>query len=350
MMLELLVMNSSYVAFTMAEVGIAISADYFPINDIINMASFIDQLGFAQVSVPEMWGHDVVTLLALLAHLTKKPRIAAGIFNMFSRTPALVAQTAATLDELSNGRFVLGLGLSGPIVVEKWHGVPFKKPLKRTKEFVDIVRTILRGDRLHYESEFFGTLEGFKLSMNPPRQSVPIHIASLGPKNIELTARIADGWIPVMMPIEAFKEEVKKVKSILQAEKKDSESFAITPFVLAAVGRDEETRQLLRNHLAYYFGGMGDFYNNMLRRIGHDEEADKIKKYWAEGNRKAAAAVISDDLLNEICVNGDEEESRAQLQRFFDAGATCPLLSLPFKSQAQHVLATYQALAPMKLE
>ncbi len=334
----------------MKEVGIVISADYFPINDIINTISYIDQLGFAQVSVPEMWGHDAVTLLALLAHLTKKPRIASGILNMFSRTPALVAQTTATLDELSGGRFVLGLGLSGPIVVEKWHGVPFKKPLKRTREFVDIVRMILKGERLNYDSEFFGRLENFKLAMNPPRQHVPIHIASLGPKNIELTAHIADGWIPVMMPIESFKEEVKRIKSILQASRRDPESFAITPFVLAAVGRDEETRQLLRGHLAYYFGGMGDYYNNMLRRIGYEEEADKIKKYWADGDRKAAATVISDDLLNEICVNGDEEESRAQLQRFFEAGATCPLLSLPFKSQARHVLATYQALAPINLE
>ncbi len=334
----------------MKEVGIVVSADYFPINDIINMASFIDQLGFSQVSVPEMWGHDAVTLLALLGHLTKKPRLASGIFNMYSRTPALVAQTTATLDELSGGRFILGLGLSGPIVVEKWHGIPFKKPLKRTKEFVDIVRMILRGDRLNYESEFFGKLENFKLAMIPPQRNVPIHIASLGPKNVELTARIADGWIPVMMPIESFAKEVQKVKSILKKEGRDVDSFAITPFVLAAVGRDEETRQLLRNHLAYYFGGMGDFYNNMLRRIGYVDEADKIKKFWNQGDRKAAAAVITDDLLNEICVNGDEEEARAQLQRFHDAGATCPLLSLPFKSQARHVLVTYQALAPVNLE
>ncbi len=334
----------------MSEIGIVISADYFPVNEIINLASFIDQLGFSQVSVPEMWGHDAVTLLSLLCHLTKKPRIASGIFNMFSRTPALVAQTSASLDELSNGRFVLGLGLSGPIVVEKWYGVPFKKPLKRTKEFVEIVRMILRGDRLEYDSEFFGRLENFKLAMKPPRKKIPIHIASLGPKNVELTARIADGWIPVMMPIESFKQEVLKVKKILKSEGRDPDSFAITPFVLSAVGRDEETKQLLRNHLAYYFGGMGDFYNNMLRRIGYEDEAGKIKEFWSKGDRRAAANVIGDDLLNEICVNGDEEESRAQLQRFFEAGATCPLLSLPFKSQTKHVLATYQALAPINFE
>ncbi|RMG30562.1 MAG: LLM class flavin-dependent oxidoreductase [Methanobacteriota archaeon] len=330
-------------------VGLTVSADYIPVNKILEMAPLVEKMGYSQVSVPEIWGHDAVTLLANLATRTQKMILSSGILNMYSRTPGVMAMTAASLDELSNGRFTLGLGLSGPAVVENFHGKKFEKPLTHTKDFISMVRMLLSGKRMDYSSETLGKVKGFKLSMKLTRTDLPIHLAALGPKNVKLTARIADGWIPVIMPLEAFQQEVEKIHGYLNEYGRDKGSFEITPFVLCAVSEDETAMDYLRGHLAYYFGGMGTFYNNMLKRVGFEDEARQIMLRWKNGDRKGAAAAVTDGLLEQTCVFGTPKEARNKMMKIINAGGTRPLVSLPFGSPENIVMDTLQSLAPNSL-
>lgn len=315
-------------------------------EQIISLSPLIDKMGYAQVSVPEIWGHDAITLLSALALKTERVRLATGIINLFSRSAALIAMTAASIDELSQGRFILGLGLSGPRVIERWHGISFSNPLTRTREYIQIIRKILSRKRLDDETKTIGDLKGFSLSFKPIRDYIPIHLASLGPKNVRLTAEIADGWIPVLMPLNGFMEQVSQMKRYLEQKGRNADSFSITPFVLTAVGTDPRIEFLLRGHAAYYFGGMGDFYNNMLQRMGFEEEAKTIKKLWLEGKRNEAAQAIPQELLDETTVRGTREECLEKLTKIEKAGATCPLITLPFGSDITLARTTIEALAP----
>lgn len=328
------------------ELGIVLSADYFPVKTVIEVAPMVDQLGYHQVSVPEIWGHDAFSLLSVLAHQTTHTRLATGIVNIFSRSPGTMSMTAASIDELSDGRFILGLGLSGPKVIEDWHGIHFKKPLQRTRDYVELVRMMLGRKRINFESEELGSFKDFKISIRNIRPDIPIHIASIGPKNVQLTAEIADGWIPVIMPLHAFEQEMAKVHSILDELGKNRSSFAITPFVPTLVGTDSATVNTLKGHLAYYFGGMGTFYNNMLARFGYELEAMKIKDEWKKGNPAGAAAAVTDEILDAIAIHGSADQAIEQLNKFYKAGATCPLLFLPFRSTWEQAMTTYQTLAP----
>lgn len=166
---------------------------------------------------------------------------------------------------------------------------------------------------------------------------------------MELTAELADGWIPVIMPLEAFKLEVGKIKGHLKKYNKSIDNFEITPFVLALIGDEPEKIALIKGHLAYYFGGMGTFYNNMLKRMGFVEEADSVMDLWKRGKIAEAANSISDEILAKICIYGPKEEAQERLINFIKAGATTPLLSLPFKSKLEHAMETFQALAPANL-
>jgi F420-dependent oxidoreductase-like protein len=330
----------------MNEVGIVLSSDYFPSEKMIELAPMIDQLGYAQISVPEIWGHDAFSLLSILAYRTKRPRLATGIVNIFSRSPATMAMTAASIDELSNGRFILGLGVSGPKVIEDWHGIPFQKPLTRTREYIEVLRAIFAKQRLNKKTSQLGTFSDFRISIKEVRPDLPIHIASLGPKNIQLTAEMADGWIPVIMPLDSFDQQVAEFKRYVESAQRSPDHISITPFVPTLVGSSEEVVQTLKGHLAYYFGGMGDFYNNMLARFGFEQEAEEIKTRWNSGDIRGASQVIHEELLDAIAIHGSPDHALEQLVRFRKAGATCPLLMLPFRSTLEQAMTTYQTLAP----
>ncbi len=335
---------------TNPSVGVVVGADYLPAKALLQYAPQIEALGYSQISVPEIWGHDSISLLANLAYITKSARLSTGILNMYSRTPGVVGMTAVSLDELSGGRFTVGLGLSGPKVIEGFHGRKFTKPLQHTRDFVTMLRLLLSGQRLDYQSDTLGLVKGFKLSVNPVRENQPIHIASLGPKNVKLTTEIADGWIPVIMPLNAFKEEVQTVYKHLDEFNKPRDSFQITPFVLAGIGSDPKTKLLLQGHLAYYFGGMGTFYNNMLKRIGYEEEAEDIRLKWLNGDRQGAALSVTDEILNQTCLMGSKNDAIEQLVRIMKAGATTPLVTVPFGSTVEMAVQTFTALAPNGIE
>ena len=209
-----------------------------------------------------------------------------------------MSMTAASIDELSGGRFTLGLGVSGPNVINYWHGMSFDKPLTRTREYVEVVRAMLNRERMNHETSQLGTIKDFKISIRDIRPNIPIHIAALGPKNMELTTEIANGWIPVIMPLKNFTEEVNNIHQHLEKLGRSKNDFAITPFIPTMVGTDPQAIETLKGHMAYYFGGMGEFYNNMLARFGFEDEARLIKQRWVKNDVSGARDVISEELLD----------------------------------------------------
>lgn len=331
------------------QVGVAISPDYYHINSLIEFAPQIDALGYHQISVPEIWGRDAVSFIAALAVKTKHIKLATGIISMFSRTPALVGMTAGTLDEISGGRFVLGLGLSGPIVINNWHGLNYKKPLKRTEEFVGILRAIFNKDRVNFETSELGTLKGFRISNKNIRSDIPIHIAAIGPKNVELTAKIADGWIPIFMPVEMFRSEINKVREKVESVGKDFHKFEITPFIPTLIGTEKQQIETLKGHMGYYFGGMGTFYNNLLRRMGFEEEAENIMIHYKSGNVLEGNRSVTDEIVSTLCISGSKDEAIEKLFQFRKAGITCPIIAPPFGSKFEDVKLTLETLAPYNL-
>ncbi|MGB2691684.1 MAG: LLM class flavin-dependent oxidoreductase, partial [Thermodesulfobacteriota bacterium] len=181
-------------------------------EEFIEIAQLAEDLGYDSIWVPEMWGRDAFSIIGLLAAHTKKIKLATGIIPIFSRSPAVIAQTIATLDEISDGRMMLGLGTSGPIVIENWHGMAYEKPLQRTREYVEIIKMILNSERVNYEGEIF-KLKNFRLQFKPVRKNIPIFIAAMGSKNIQLTGEVADGWIPFLVPPEHLEIGMKELLS-----------------------------------------------------------------------------------------------------------------------------------------
>ncbi|MHA2099377.1 MAG: LLM class flavin-dependent oxidoreductase [Candidatus Kariarchaeaceae archaeon] len=331
------------------KVGVALSPDYYPVGHLLEYTPLLDKLGYYQISVPEIWGRDAISFLAAVAVKTKKVKLATGIISMFSRTPALVGMTAGTLDEMSNGRFVLGLGLSGPIVIENWHGLKYRKPLKRTEEFVKILRSIFNKERVNYDTSELGTLKGFRISNKNIRNNIPIHIASIGPKNVELTAEIADGWIPIFMPPDMFRSEIDKVRGMLEKHGRSFAEFEITPFIPSLIGNDNHIKDTLKAHLGYYFGGMGTFYNNLLKRMGFEDEAIEIMDLYQKGDVLNGNRAVSDDIVNALCITGSKEEAIEKLYEFHKIGISCPILAPPFRSRFDDVRITLETLAPQNI-
>jgi F420-dependent oxidoreductase-like protein len=289
--------------------------------------------------------------MAALAVKTERIKIGAGILNVFSRSPALLAQSAGALDMLSNGRFILGLGTSGPQVVQGWHGIPFEKPLQRTREVVEIVRMALRRERLLYDGETVKLDMGLKLINHPVRSDIPIIIASLGPKNLEMTGEIADGWMPTLFDpgkIDVFRPHLE---AGLAKSGRTFDALEITPAVPVVLYDDLELcRQMIRPYVALYIGGMGsrerNFYNQLAQRYGYVQEAKLIQDLYLSGDKAGAAAAVPDGLVDATSALGNAEQVQASLQRFADAGVTMPVLGIGALDQESR-LKTLEALAPI---
>ncbi len=315
-------------------------------SELIEVARLAEELGFHSLWVPEMWGRDSFSLLALLAVHTERINLGAGIVSVFSRTPAAIAQTIATLDEISEGRMILGLGTSGPVVIEDWHGMKFEKPLQRTREYIEIIRKILSGDKVNYNGEIF-RLKNFRLQFTPQRKDVPIYIASIGPKNIYLTGELADGWIPFLIPKEYFKDAKKELLAGARATGRDVGQVMVCPYIPTCVSRDADlSKRVVQEHIAYYVGGMGTFYHNVISRYGFRDEADRIVGAWKMGNKTQAIQSVSDCMIDSVAIVGKAGEGGKKLQEFRHAGADLPILIFPPKASRDMVKETIIELAP----
>ncbi len=283
----------------------------------------------------ESWGYELFTSMGDLVRVTNRIKIGAGIANIFSRTPALIASTVATLDERSGGRIILGLGPSGANVVEHWHGVPFQKPVRRTREYVEIIRMILRGEKLVYHGEMFDLERGFKLRFAPPRPDLPIYIAAMGPKNVVQSGEIADGVLPVYWPGNKWGELRQQLDEGAALAGCPPHSAAIAPYLTCAIideKMDEEQVAAIRfaaaSPLAYYIGRMGVYYAQMLTRNGFGDEVQAVQEAWKQG-MKSAIEAVSPELFKATTLMGTPGEIVAKLDQWVAAGVDEPLVSIP---------------------
>ncbi|MEU8844344.1 LLM class F420-dependent oxidoreductase [Streptomyces roseus] len=300
-------------------------------------AAALESAGLDAVWVAEAWGFDSPTIMGYLAARTERMKIGSAILNVYSRTPALVAQTAAGLDALSGGRALLGLGASGPQVVEGWHGKPYDKPIGRTRETVELCRRIWRRETIDHHGitdmplppeRGTGLGKPLKILTRPVRDAVPVYIASLGPANVRMTAEIADGWLPTLF----LPEKAHAVWGSALAEGTALRSPELGPLRtvaggLLAIGEDAAAaRDLARPQIALYVGGMGavgkNFYNDLAVAYGYGEEARKIQELYLSGRKRDAAAAVPDEFCELMTLCGPEGYVRERVEAFREAGVT----------------------------
>lgn len=306
-------------------------------DDLTYFSKLAEDLGYHSIWVPEMWGRDSFSLISHMASVTEKIKLATGIISVYSRSPALIAQSAATMDEYCGGRLILGLGISSVYLNEYWHGAKFERPIRRTLECVEIIRTILAGKRVDYDGEIF-RLRNFRLLFEPFRSEIPIYIASMGPKNIELTSRVADGWIPYLCPVSLINEKKEMFAS-------GGREITVAPFLPAMVSDERsESREIVREFVALYVCSMGDYYHKLVSSYGFGEEADRAKKLW-RNNKAEAIKSISDELIDLVSVSGFPDEARERLGAFAE-NSDLPILMFPYNASREQTAFAMKALAP----
>ncbi|MFI5040704.1 MAG: LLM class F420-dependent oxidoreductase [Acidimicrobiales bacterium] len=298
----------------------------------------LERAGLDIVWVAEAYSFDAPSLMGYLAARTERIQIGSAILPIYTRTPTLLAMTAAGIDALSDGRCILGLGASGPQVIEGFHGVVYDAPLGRTREIVDICRQVWRREKVVHEGPHYqvplpadrgtGLGKPLKLINHPVRSSIPIYIASLGPKNVELTAEVADGWLPLFFvpekANEVFGESLAKGAANRSS---DLGPLEVVAGGLVAIGDDvEHLRDLMRPTVALYVGGMGargqNFYNALARRYGYEAEAELIQDLYLDGKKDEAAAAVPAEFLERMSLVGPAGYVRDRLAAFSEAGVT----------------------------
>jgi alkanesulfonate monooxygenase SsuD/methylene tetrahydromethanopterin reductase-like flavin-dependent oxidoreductase (luciferase family) len=287
----------------------------------IERAKIADAAGIHSIWVAEAWGRDAFTLLTLLAEHTRKTQLATSIVNIYSRTPAALAQHFGTLDELSNGRMIIGLGTSGPQVIEHFHGIPFNPPLTRMKEYVEIINMIIAGTPLNFEGKLFKLQRGFTMRFETPRKHIPIWIASLNKKSVEFTARKADGWLPVMIPVNSLKKAIADFRAIVKDGGREPRAVAVkSPGTVTVAANVDRAIAGHAANVAFYAARMGTFYSEQLTRFGFGDEVQKIKQAWDSGGSKAGTAALSPKLLGELGYIGGIEGAIERLKLQEEAG------------------------------
>lgn len=305
----------------------------------------------------EAYGADVPTVLSWVGAQTSNLDLGAGVFQIPGRTPALTAMTAASLQNLSNGRFRLGLGVSGPQVSEGWHGVPFAKPLGRTREYVSIVRSALARETVAHDGEHFvlplpdGQGKALRLNVVPHPTEVPIYLAAVGPKNLELAGEIADGWLAVFFSPEYAGDLIASIERGRAKSDRQDRLFEIDPTVPVAVGDDVQAcADLIRPYAALYVGGMGsrtqNFYNQLARRMGYEKEAAQVQELYLAKQWRDAAAAVPFEFIDETSLIGPPERIRERVERYREARVTT-LTAAPWGRDLGQRLAAVDAIASL---
>jgi F420-dependent oxidoreductase-like protein len=320
-----------------------------------------ERLGYDSVWTAEAYGSDAATILAWLAQATTTIKLGSAIFQMPGRSAAMTAMTAATIDQLSDGRMLLGIGSSGPQVAEGWHGQRFAKQLQRTREYVDVVRMALARERVVYQGETLtlplpdGPGKALKLTISPVQAKIPIYIAAIGPKNTTLAAEISDGWLPTLFS----PEHVGEFRPLLEegfaraGGGKGFGDFDIVPTVTAMVSEDRDSaRDAMRHYVALYVGGMGsrkqNFYNALVRRYGYEAAADRVQELYLEGRKDEAAAALPGELIDTLCLVGPRDFVRERIAVYRSAGVGTLMVS-PMAWTFEERLAQLRAVAELAL-
>jgi F420-dependent oxidoreductase-like protein len=323
----------------------------------IDLVREAESAGFDSVWAAEAYGSDAATVLAWIAGQTERIKIGSAIFQMPARSPAMTAMTAATLDHLSDGRVIIGIGPSGPQVAEGWHGQRFARQLRRTREYVEILRKALARERLEYDGEIYelplpdGPGKPLKLMIGTVQERIPIYVAAMGPKNTTLVGEIADGWIPLFFSPEHVEESKKLLEEGAARGGRDLNGFDIAPSVQVRIDEDEErARDSVRHFIALYVGGMGsrekNFYNALVQRYGFEEAAKEVQDLYLEGKKDEAAAALPAELIDTITLVGPKEKIAERLSVYRDAGVGT-LIVTPVAMDAGERKAMVQDLAEM---
>jgi F420-dependent oxidoreductase-like protein len=308
--------------------GLGLSAE-----EQLKLVREAESLGYDSVWTAEAYGSDAATILGWLAQATERIRLGSAIFQMPGRSAAMTAMTAATLDQLSGGRMLLGIGSSGPQVAEGWHGQRFARQLQRTREYIAVVRKALAREKLEFKGETLelplpdGPGKALKLTIAPVQERIPIYLAAIGPKNTTLAAEIADGWIPTLFS----PEHVGEFRPLLEegfaaaGNGKGFEDFDIAPSVNVFVSDDlASARDAMRHYVALYVGGMGsrkqNFYNALVQRYGFEDAAREVQDLYLEGKKDEAAAALPGELIDHVTLCGPADVVRERIGIYRDAG------------------------------
>jgi F420-dependent oxidoreductase-like protein len=328
-------------------------------EDQLRLAREVDHLGYDSIWAAEAYGSDAATVMAWLATNTERAKIASGIFQMPARTPAMTAMTAATLDNISGGRLVLGLGMSGPQVVEGWHGQPFDHQLARTREYVAIVRKALARETVTYDGEYYtlprpgGPGKPLKLIIEPVQERIPIYLAAIGPKNTSLAAEIADGWLPTLYAPDHAEVFRPSLEEGARRAGRSPDDVDVAPMTSIAIDADaDRARDLMRPFLALYIGGMGsrerNFYNQLVTRYGYGDAAREVQDLYLDHKYDEAMAALPTDLIDKITLCGPKEAIADRLEVYRDAGVGT-LLVTPIAATVDERIRILRELAELAL-
>jgi F420-dependent oxidoreductase-like protein len=339
-------------------VKLGLNAGYVLGDDVssyVTLARAAESLGYDVLWAAEAYGSDSPTLLSYLAAQTSSIGVGAAVMQIPARTPAMTAMTAASLDLLSGGRFRLGLGVSGPQVSEGWHGVRFDEPLARTREYVDIVRMALRRETVRYDGEVFtlplpdGPGKALRLAVHPARDRIPLYLAAVGPRNLELTGEIADGWLAIFFSPEYGDHLLASIHNGQRRADREGAAFDVAATVPVSLGDDiEACAEPIRGYAALYIGGMGsreqNFYNALARRMGYEQAAEEIQELFLARKHRAAMAAVPFQLIDRTSLLGPPGRVIERLQAFAAAGVTTLNVSL-FESDSAKAVATLRSVA-----
>ena len=304
----------------------------------LQVARTAEELGYDSIWAAEAYGSDAASVLAWLAAGTSRIKLGAGIFQIPARSAAMTAMTAATIDQLSGGRMLLGLGTSGPQVSEGWHGVRFPHQVERTRDYVAVVRMALEHKKVEYHGETLdlplpdGPGKVLKLTIRPVQERIPIYLAVLGPKNVALAGEIADGWLPVFFSPEHVSKLRQPLEEGAARAGRSLDGFRICPSVNVMISDDVATaKDAMRPILALYIGGMGsreqNFYNKLVSSYGFESAAREVQALYLDGKRAAAMEALPDELIDMTCIAGPKEQARARIRAFRDAGVETLIVS-----------------------
>ena len=314
-----------------------------------------ERLGFDALWLGEPYGNDAATVLAWYAGATSRLRLGTAVLAMPGRTPAMTAQTAATLDALSDGRLLLGLGLSGPQVSEGWHGVPFDRPIARTREYVEVVRMALRRERLVFDGSTVqlplpdGPGKPLKLILLPLRPAVPVYLAALGPQSVRLCGEVADGWLPWFWSPEHAAALSAPLRDGAERAGRDVAEVDVAPQVVVRIDADERAaRDAVRDVVALYVGGMGsreqNFYNALVSSYGFEDVAARVQEAYLAGDKREAERLLPDDLIDAVCLVGSPARVAERLAAYAAAGAGT-FVGIPWGTSAEDRMTQLRRLA-----
>lgn len=314
----------------------------------LRAAQLADELGYDSFWIPEAWGYEVFTLLTEIALHTKRIRLGTGIVNVFSRSHGLLAMSAATVDEISEGRLILGIGTSGMRVIEGFHARSFSKPLTQVRDAIRVVRTLLAGGKLHESGAKLNAYRPFELAMKPVRREIPIYVAALKEDSIRSIGEMADGWIPTFWPYYEMARGRQWIAEGAARTGRDPATIVSAPFTTVLPMGVDVARDAARQIIAFYIGGMGDYYIELLSGFGFADDCQRIAElYRNKQTRSEAAAVVTERMLEALAITGDPAACASELARRRSFGIDLPILNLPAGAPWELQEAFIRAMAPV---